>query len=136
MRRASPERLIKVAKATIEERDVAGDKLAGIVPMVQGHMLKRMTDEGYLHAFTVQDDETVHYVFWLNFTVDGGCYVNYVVQMLPNPVGLSVLCMCVEELAEKRGARYVRFNTQRLGLVEKAKELGYTVDSLTCHKDL
>jgi len=130
------EKFIAALRANMVDRDAAADKLAGIVPQVNGKLLKRLTDEGYLNAYIVEVDGRGHYAIWLNFTLDGGCYLNYAVQLLPRAEGLDILANAVEEIARYHRSTYVRFNTSRLGLLKRGRALGYLPQGVTLEKRL
>lgn len=97
----------------------------GIDPLCTLEELKRAQLEGFLEAIQINDGDKPQYAIWFNIGCDGGFHVNAACQLCENPVGLNSMVAAVEDLARSRGAKYVRFNSSRVGLIARTQELGY-----------
>jgi hypothetical protein len=128
-------RLLDILPATMEQADQAADKFCGITPLCEPAELKRARDEGFLESAIVLWNGVPQYCVWLATSLDNGLHINAAVQLVDKPVGFGSLVAMVESLAEKRGAKYVRFNTARDGLIRKAAQYGYNPQSVCLIKN-
>jgi len=91
--------------------------------------------EGWFEAAQVQFQDKPLYVIWYHFSPDGGLIVNAAAAATAEEK-IEVLAYALVKLALQRGARYVEFHTARRGLVKKAQDRGWRVESVIMRKQL
>lgn len=104
--------------------------------MVAPCELRRAVSEGFIETAEIAVDGVPHYSVWFSLTCDGVFHLNAACQLVERPAGLVVLSAGVEQLARERGAKFVRFNTARPGLIEQSAGLGYVPVAVCMMKPL
>ncbi len=96
---------------------------------------KRMIDEGWITAKVVSVGGEPRYLIGYHLTDDGGLWVD-INKTLHNSGTFHDLLGGVEIVARQNRCSYVRFATNRRGVVKCAEHGGFCVDAVLMTKDL
>jgi hypothetical protein len=97
--------------------------------------LKRALAEGWMRISTVLVDGRPAWLLGWQLTDDAGLWV-HIAQTAAAGVPFSTLDGALDALADKVGARYIRFATHRRGLARRAQSLGYTPEAVILTKGI
>jgi hypothetical protein len=127
--------LLKLLSASMAQRDLAAERLC-LVTGMDGATLRRLTDEGFLQAFIIMADDKPMFCVWAHITLDNVLHINGIAQLHSGGSQFSYLVTSIEQLAESVKVNAIRFCTRRQGLIDKAIDYGYTVESVVMEKRL
>jgi len=97
--------------------------------------LRHLTDAGIITPVSISQGGITQYMIWFQLTQDRGMHVNCAVQIAAQPER-DLLFAGVETIARNHGCKYVLFHTRRPGLMEAAKDYGYSAQSISMVKTL
>lgn len=137
IKKLTDEQIISIVAGSDPTGSESQSKLAPVVGDLADHnWLAYGIEKGFYQVREIHLDELPCYRLFFHLNDQGWLYINAVLFIGTGAGNFPALVLGAERIAKELGAKGIEFSTQRLGLVNHAREFGYGITGVLMTKKI